>query len=326
MAIARRPMRSSIASRRRTASPSPASASARRRRRSPPIASGSSRRIVADGRPEAAGRAMRAQHNIALAEAQAIDHGDSVDARAGADARVRSGLTRRAQLEACRQQVEIEAHADGAATPTSEATQTIAGAARPVRRAARDRRAEDADPHLRRLRHRRRPGADDRARHDGGGGAHQPLRAEARQRSCSTSPTRARRSTRSAIARRGPKGSRRSPARRAARCSPSPAPAQRCSSGSSRSCPATTCSASSRTRATRTASRTRSASTCRARGAIVRSRRQLLNAASRSRRRRGTPRAGGRGRAELAAARRRRCRCASRRSRCRGRSATRCSC
>ena len=56
-----------------------------------------------------------------------------------------------------------------------------------------------------------------------------------------------------------PKGSRCWPARRAARCSPSPAPARRCSSGSSRSCPATTCSASNPIRATRTASRTRSA-------------------------------------------------------------------
>ena len=52
---------------------------------------------------------------------------------------------------------------------------------------------------------------------------------------------------------------------------------RRCSSASNRRSPATTCSASNRTPRTRTARRTRCGSTCRASGAIVRSRRHVLN-------------------------------------------------
>ena len=61
------------------------------------------------------------------------------------------------------------------------------------------------------------------------------------------------------------------------------------------------------------------------RGAIVRSRRQVLNAKSDRAAPRSPARGGGRPRSARRCCRRR-CRCASRRSRCRVRSATRCSC
>ena len=63
------------------------------------------------------------------------------------------------------------------------------GPARSVPGAARDRRAEDADPHLGGFRADRR-GDGHRPRDDGGRGAHEPVRAASSTTRCSTSPTR----------------------------------------------------------------------------------------------------------------------------------------
>ena len=102
--------------------------------------------------------------------------------------------------------------------------------------------------------------------------------------------------------------------------------ARRCSTGSHPSCPATTCWASSRTRRDKDGKPHPIRVEVPRRGAFVRSRRQLMNAASDRPARAAVAAPGGRGGARARRCSRPRCRCGWRRSRCRARSATRCSC
>ena len=169
-------------------------------------------RMVGQKTPE-----LRSTHAIAMVEAIAIERGDPGTLAAGAGARVRRpelaggrGLRGRSRDAGARQGTQRRSRQRG----------DDAGAARAVHRTALDRRAEDPDLHQRRVHPQRRSGAGQRARRAGGLGPHQPVRAAARLRSCSTSPPRGRRSTRSPTARRRAKGSRRWRASPAAPCSP----------------------------------------------------------------------------------------------------------
>ena len=97
------------------------------------------------------GRSIDVGHNIALVEAQAIEQGDrmmleQVQIRECLNA----GNSPSAQ-EMCRGQVEIEARSL-ALRRRPRRRSDHADAARPVRRPADDRRAEDADPDLRGVR------------------------------------------------------------------------------------------------------------------------------------------------------------------------------
>ena len=171
-----------------------------------------------------AGRSIDVGHNIALVEAQAIDRGDRADARAGAEPRVPDGG-------------ELARRPGDVPQPGRDRSALARLRRRPRRRSTmqtlRDLfaglRLIDAPKTLILISEgfvRQRRSADHRAGHAGRRGAHQPLRAQARQRSCSTSPTRGCRSTRSPIARRDRRGWNCWPARRAARSSTSPAPGE----------------------------------------------------------------------------------------------------
>ena len=160
-------------------------------------------------------------------------------------ASARASACRRRRWTRAGTQVEMEARAmaqDAQPRRPTRRSQTLRDA---VRRPAADRRAEDADPHLRRLRAERQRRLIIEL-----GAMAAAARTSIYALKLDNAAVRHRRRARAdqsvrAIARRGPRGSRRWPARRAARCSPSPAPGRRCSSASSRSSPATTCSASS---------------------------------------------------------------------------------
>ena len=204
-----------------------------------------------------------------------------------------------------------------------EASQALT---RAVCRPARDRRAEDLDSDQRRVHLEREHSADHRTGCDGGGGAHQPVRAQARLRNCSTSPTRGRRSNavrRSPGAGRGARDAR----RRVARCAVHRHRhrAKRCSTASTSELSGYYLLGVESDGRDKDGKPHPIRIDVPRKGAVVRSRRQLVNAAS-DRPTPNSPRAAAARGAHLAADRRARCRCASLRSRCRGRSATRCSC
>ena len=167
-----------------------------------------------------AGRTVDMGHNIGLTEAISIYNRRSHHARTGPEPRMQPQSVG-TEYDPGRD-VQDRGRDGGACARAGDdprRRQTIQRTAPSLIGPARDRRAEDADPHLGRFRHRRHGWCST-------SGGWRPRRARACTRCgstirCSTSPMDVRRSTRLATGRRARKGSRRSPARRAARCSPS---------------------------------------------------------------------------------------------------------